>query len=130
MYVPNHFALTTEQVTELIQTRGAGDLVTMDDSGFQATFLPFTYHPEVGEFGALRTHLSRVNPQWKTPGQALVIVHGPDHYISPVRENEQNTGVDRVPTWNYVTAHLYGEKGEVTRGFVACTPLSTSWIVI
>lgn len=75
-----------------------------------ATLLPFIYEPSIGSNGALLGHVARNNPQWKTPvlGEALAIVAGPDAYISPSAYAAKREHGRVVPTWNYVTAHVYG----------------------
>ena len=69
------------------------------------------YDPDAGEHGALLGHLARNNDQWARPplGEALVIVRGPDAYISPSWYAAKAEHGRVVPTWNYVTAHVYGE---------------------
>ena len=42
-------------------------------------------------------------------GEALAIVRGPDAYISPAFYASKAEHGRVVPTWNYVTAHVYGE---------------------
>ena len=111
MYIPAHFAASDDVVRDLLTNCGAADLITSTADGLLATFLPFVFEPDAGEHGALLGHVARNNPQWRTPaqGDALVIVHGPDAYISP---SWYATAADHgrvVPTWNYVTAHVYGE---------------------
>jgi transcriptional regulator len=79
-------------------------------------------------YGSLHGHLARNNPQWKLAARgeaassrggdpmesdryptALAIVRGPDAYISPSFYAESKPAHGRVvPTWNYVTAHVYG----------------------
>ena len=109
MYVPAHFAVDGEGARALLRDVGAADLITVTAEGLVATLLPLVYDPEVGEHGALQGHVARNNVQWLTPqGEALVIVRGPDAYISP---NWYATKAEHgrvVPTWNYVTAHVYG----------------------
>jgi transcriptional regulator len=41
-------------------------------------------------------------------GEAMVIVHGPDHYISPRWMPSFAEHGQMVPTWNYLTVHAYG----------------------
>ena len=69
--------------------------------------LPFVYDPGMR---TLRGHLARNNDQWRRPvvGEALVIVRGPDAYISPAWYPSKAEHGRVVPTWNYVTAHVYG----------------------
>jgi transcriptional regulator len=65
----------------------------------------------VGEHGALLGHVARPNDQWRAEpvGEALVIVRGPDAYVSPAWYAAKAEHGRVVPTWNYVTAHVYGE---------------------
>lgn len=85
MYTPAHFAASEEAIEALLRNSGAANLVTMTPDGLLATLLPFIYDPSVGDHGALQTHMARNNPQWSTPvtGEALMILQGPDAYISP-----------------------------------------------
>ena len=110
MYVPADFALGDGDVRELLVNHGAADLITATPEGLVATLLPFIYDALVGEHGALLGHVARANDQWRLPaaGESLVIVRGPDAYVSP---NWYATKAEHgrvVPTWNYVTAHVYG----------------------
>jgi transcriptional regulator len=84
----------------------AGDLVTTGPDGPEATFVPMLHEPG-GEFGVLTGHLSRINGQWRRPGRALFIVHGPGDYIAA--EWLSRPEALSVPTWNYVTVHALGE---------------------
>lgn len=110
MYVPAHFAMDDGAVRELLTRHGAADLVTMTPDGLVATFLPFLHDPDVGASGALLGHLARNNDQWRRPvtGEALVIVRGPDAYVSPSWYPSKRAHGRVVPTWNYLTAHVYG----------------------
>jgi transcriptional regulator len=110
MYVPAHFAADDGAVRDLLTNRGAADLVTATSQGLLATLLPFVYAPEVGDHGALLGHVARNNDQWRQPvlGEAMVIVRGPDAYVSPSWYASKSEHGRVVPTWNYVTAHVYG----------------------
>jgi transcriptional regulator len=107
MYIPAHFAASDESVTDLLVHHGAADLVTSTDDGLLVTMLPFAYAPERG---ALLGHVARNNDQWRKParGESLAIVRGPDAYISPAWYAAKAEHGRVVPTWNYVTAHVYG----------------------
>ncbi len=72
--------------------------------------LPFAYEPAAGERGALYGHVARHNDQWRKPakGESLAIVRGPDAYVSPSWYAAKAEHGRVVPTWNYVTAHVYG----------------------
>src|SRR3954467_1207282 len=111
MYVPAHFAADDESVRALLDRHGAADLVTATADGLVATLLPFVHDPESGPTGALLGHVARNNDQWARPavGEALVIVRGPDAYVSPSWYAAKAEHGRVVPTWNYVTAHVHGE---------------------
>ncbi|MGP3998705.1 FMN-binding negative transcriptional regulator [Streptomyces sp. 8N706] len=111
MHVPAHFAAEESAVHDLLAQHGAADLVTATDQGLLSTLLPFVYDPEAGERGALLGHLARNNDQWRLPvlGEAMVIVRGPDAYVTPSWYASKAEHGRVVPTWNYVTAHVYGE---------------------
>jgi transcriptional regulator len=110
MYIPAHFAPEAALVDELLRNHGAADLVTVTEQGLVATMLPFIYVPGSGPHGALHGHLARNNDQWKrrAAGESLAIVRGPDAYITPGWYASKAEHGRVVPTWNYVTAHVYG----------------------
>ena len=110
MYVPAHFAMSAEEVAELLARHGAADLITLTGDGLLATMLPFVHEPAAGERGALYGHLARNNDQWRRPaiGESLAIVRGPDAYVSPSWYASKAEHGRVVPTWNYLTAHVYG----------------------
>ncbi|MEU8801651.1 FMN-binding negative transcriptional regulator [Spirillospora sp. NPDC048819] len=110
MYVPAHFSADDAEVAELLAGCDAADLVTNTPRGLLATFLPVLYDPAVGEHGAILAHVARNNDQWREPasGESLFIVHGPDAYVSPSWYASKAEHGRVVPTWNYLTAHVYG----------------------
>jgi transcriptional regulator len=110
MYIPAHFAPDDAAVDELLAKHGAGDLITLTADGLLATMLPFLYEPAAGERGALYGHVAMNNDQWRKPtlGESLAIVRGPDAYVSPSWYAAKAEHGRVVPTWNYVTAHVYG----------------------
>jgi transcriptional regulator len=111
MYIPAHFAVGDAAVRDLLARHGAADLITLTADGLLATMLPFTYEPAAGEHGALYGHVARNNDQWRQPaqGESLAIVRGPDAYVSPSWYAAKAEHGRVVPTWNYVTAHVYGQ---------------------
>jgi len=111
--VPAHFAPPDDDsVRDLLRQHGAADLVTSTADGLVATLLPFIYDEPAadGDRGRLLGHVARNNDQWRLPalGEALVIVRGPDAYVSPSWYATKREHGRVVPTWNYVTAHVYG----------------------
>jgi transcriptional regulator len=111
VYTPDHFAVDQDTAVAFLGGLRAGDLVTMTDDGLVATFLPLLFDPSVAERGALLGHVARKNDQWKRQpiGEALVIAHGEDAYISPSWYPSKAEHGRVVPTWNYMTAHIFGQ---------------------
>jgi transcriptional regulator len=116
VYIPAHFKPNDATVLELLTHHGAADLVTSTAQGLMATMLPFLYDPpgsraDVGDQGSLVGHVARNNGQWQEPalGEALVILRGPDAYITPAWYATKREHGRVVPTWNYISAHVYGQ---------------------
>lgn len=115
MYVPEYFKPDPEAVIDLLRNFGAADLVTSTPDGLRATMLPMVYVD--GKSGAdgtparLLGHVARKNDHWRQPvlGDAMAIVRGPDAYITPAWYETKRAHGRVVPTWNYITAHVYGE---------------------
>ena len=116
VYVPDYFKPDDESVRQLLLHHGAVDLVTATPDGLRATMLPMIYvEPDAGlpeaPLGLLRGHFARKNDHWKQPviGEAMAIVRGVDGYITPTWYETKREHGRVVPTWNYITAHVYGE---------------------
>jgi transcriptional regulator len=111
MYIPKHFTAEDRVVRDLLGNLNAADLVTASTDGLFGTFLPLVYDETFGQHGALLGHVARKNEHWRreTIGEALVIARGPDAYISPGWYASKREHGKVVPTWNYLTAHIYGE---------------------
>ncbi|HET6208883.1 MAG TPA: FMN-binding negative transcriptional regulator [Jatrophihabitans sp.] len=107
MYVPTHFAAPEAEVDRLLAELTAVDLITAGPTGLQASFLPMLHDAQAG---SLVGHLARNNPHWRAArtGESLVIVRGPDAYVSPSWYPSKAEHGRVVPTWNYLTAHVYG----------------------
>jgi transcriptional regulator len=107
VYVPTQFKPDDTAVQELLTHHGAADLITASPEGLQATLLPFVYD---ADHAVLLGHFARNNDHWKhADGQpALVIVRGPDSYISPSWYPSKREHGRVVPTWNYITAQVHG----------------------
>lgn len=107
MYVPDHFTADAATVREILARPGAADLVTSGPDGPEATLLPFVHDDERG---LLVGHLARRNDHWTRidGARALVIVRGPDFYVSPTWYASTAEHGRVVPTWNYVALHVRG----------------------
>ena len=86
---------------------GVGWLVTSRaDAAPAASFLPVIWQADT-----VIAHVAKANPHWReiaddTP--ALLIVTGPDAYISPTWYAAKAEHGKVVPTWNYGAVHLTG----------------------
>lgn len=105
MYIPKHFEMRElEAVFDVIQENGFATLFSQHNGMPFATHLPLMLDKEKTY---LYGHFARPNPQWKDIENqtVLAVFHGPHCYISP-SWYETNKA---VPTWNYVTVHVYGK---------------------
>ncbi|WP_047152505.1 FMN-binding negative transcriptional regulator [Aneurinibacillus tyrosinisolvens] len=105
MYIPSHFQIEDEKIAyEIIKEHSFATLFSQHNGMPFATHLPLILDKE-NQY--LYGHLARPNPQWKDISNQVVLAvfHGPHCYISP-SWYETNKA---VPTWNYVTVHVYGE---------------------
>jgi len=108
MYLPDMFAVSdAHEVDAVLQEARLGCLVTRDSSGFFGTHLPMLFDPKRR---LLMGHISRANqhPDRSGDGEALVILQGPDGYVSPSWYPSKQEHGKVVPTWNYEVAHVTG----------------------
>lgn len=108
MYLPRSF---DESDLATLDALMAGDafvtLVTTGADGLPfASHLPVLYRRQGSEV-RIEGHWARANPQATHAGSALVIVQGPQGYVSPGWYPDKEAAA-RVPTWNYLVAHLSG----------------------
>ena len=112
MFQPDHFRVDDiAEMHALMRARPFATLVSAGGSlGLYATQLP-TVLKEEGPNGTIECHLARPNPHWKDlaeGGEALMIFHGIDGYITPNWYPTKHRTGKSVPTWNYATVHAYG----------------------
>ncbi|MGH1503825.1 MAG: FMN-binding negative transcriptional regulator [Acidimicrobiales bacterium] len=111
MYVPPAFAVpSSTEALDALRRVAFGHLVTIDPGGSGAptsTPLPFVVDDDLSE---LRAHIARGNPHWRQLGglSALMIVTGPDAYVSPRWYPSKAEHGKVVPTWNYEVVHVHG----------------------
>jgi len=107
VYVPAFSAIDEASARGLVTEIGSGWLVTSDPEGApQATLMPVLWQGDV-----LIAHMAKANPHWRSitdgmPG--LMIVTGPQAYISPSWYASKAEHGRVVPTWNYLAVHLSG----------------------
>jgi transcriptional regulator len=104
MYIPKHFKIEDEEkIYEFIEKYSFATLYSTHQGEPYATHLPLILKKDEN---ALYGHFARPNGQWKDikNQSVLVVFHGPHCYISPSWYEIK----DAVPTWNYVSIHIYG----------------------
>src|SRR5690349_1788461 len=108
MYIPIFNRVDDrDKIIDFINGRGFATVISHGLTGISASHLPVLWHQTGAEWGELRSHMARANPQWQqfeSGEEVLCIFHGPHAYISPSWYVTQHT----VPTWNYATVHVYG----------------------
>ncbi|UDY25310.1 FMN-binding negative transcriptional regulator [Nocardioides sp. Kera G14] len=86
---------------------GSAWFVTSGPDGVpQATLLPIIWRDEV-----VVAHIAKANPHWREivdGSPALLIVGGPEAYISPSLYAAKAEHGKVVPTWNYTAVHIAG----------------------
>ena len=104
-HTPTYIVTDADEVKRLIRENSWATIVSMTSTGLVASHYPIVLE-EDAEGISIVSHVGRPDEKLHELGQheILVIVQGPHGYISPGwYEND-----DFVPTWNHVTAHLYG----------------------
>lgn len=104
MYIPAQFLIKDVTVAyQVIQENSFATLFSLHHGMPFATHLPLLLNKEQTY---LYGHFARPNPQWHDIQQqtVLAVFHGPHRYISPAWYETNQA----VPTWNYVTVHVYG----------------------
>ena len=105
MYIPKYFKITDEKMAQdVINENSFATLFSQHNGMPFATHLPLILNKENSY---LYGHFARPNPQWEDIKNqtVLAVFHGPHCYISPSWYETDKA----VPTWNYVTVHVYGE---------------------
>ncbi|MBL7501854.1 FMN-binding negative transcriptional regulator [Frankia sp. CNm7] len=113
MYLPVAFRVDDEaQVRDFVADRGSATLVTVGPDGQpDASLLPVLWEDDL-----VVAHLARANDHWRriaTGGAAdgapaLLVVTGPEAYVSPSWYPSKAEHGRVVPTWNYSAVHLRG----------------------
>ena len=105
MYTPKYYRLEDEEkVMQVMEENSFATIVSYKDGVPTATHIPLLLNKKEN---FLSGHFARANKQWMDlDGQeVLAIFQGPHSYISPSWYETK----DAVPTWNYVSVHVYGK---------------------
>ena len=120
MYIPKQFIIDDENIIyNIIKENGFATLFSQHNGEPYATHLPLMLNKSDN---ALYGHFARPNEQWKDAEnqQVLVVFQGPHCYISPSWYETMKA----VPTWNYVSIHLYGKMEIIEDGKVILDSLN------
>jgi len=108
MYIPPFNRVEDRgRIRQFIRTHGFASVISAGGEKPIASHLPVLWANDGSEWGTLRSHMARANPQWRdfeSGKEILSIFHGPHAYISPSWYVMRRT----VPTWNYAVVHIYG----------------------
>ena len=113
LYQPAHFSVAdaaqrNAAALELVAANPFATLITPTAPEPLVTHCPITAQPGAGGATMLEGHVARANQNWQAwrdgATSVLAIFHGPHAYVSP----SLYTGVQNVPTWNYLVVHVLG----------------------
>lgn len=106
-YPPQHHQeKDVKNVIEVARNYPFGTFITVKNNEPLITHIPMIYEYDGSEYGKLVAHIDKYNPQAETlfdGANVTAIFYGPDCYISP-----SLFSTSKLPTWNYVCAHLKG----------------------
>ncbi len=123
MYVPRYFREEDlDRVADFIRQHDFATLVTVQNDVPAASHLLVEFQTDSDGSWLVNGHMARANPLWKAfapEKEVLLIFGGPNTYVSATWYNHLN-----VPTWNYLSVHLYGrprliEDGPELRGILS-----------
>jgi len=104
-HTPRYLMTDPAQVKRLVRNHPWATFVSATSTGLVASHYPVLLDESTDGI-AVFSHFGRPDDELHELGQhqVLVIVQGPHDYVSP----SWYAPGDLVPTWNHVTAHLYG----------------------
>jgi transcriptional regulator len=104
-HTPTYVVTDPNEVKRLIRENPWATIVSNTAAGLVASHYPVVLEEQADGISIV-SHVGRPDEQLHELGQheILVIIQGPHGYISPASYAEG----EFVPTWNHVTAHLYG----------------------
>jgi transcriptional regulator len=101
---PSYLLTEPDEVKRLIRENSWATMVSNTSVGLVASHYPVVLEEDV-EGISIVSHVGRPDEKLHELGQheMLVIIQGAHGYVSPTWYKKEG-----VPTWNHVTAHLYG----------------------
>lgn len=110
-YLPEQFEQQDPaEITAFLDAHPFATLVVMLNGELWPTPLPLMYQPSEEGHGTFIGHVALANDMWRAEAdqRVLVIVNGPDTYITPNWYATKAETHEVVPTWNYVAVHAWG----------------------
>jgi transcriptional regulator len=104
-HTPHYLMTDPAEVARLVRANPWATYVSSTSNGLVASHYPTLLDEDAADLTIL-SHFGRPDEQLHELGQheVLVVVQGPHDYISSSWYDEG----ENIPTWNHVTAHLYG----------------------
>ena len=104
-HTPTYLMTDVDEVKRLIRNHPWATFVSPASTGLVASHYPAILEEDRDELSIV-SHFGRPDERSHELGEheILVIVQGPHDYVSPSWYPEGQV----IPTWNHVTAHLYG----------------------
>ena len=101
---PSYLITDPEEVKRLIRENSWATIVSNTANGLVASHYPVVLEEDTDGISIV-SHVGRPDEELHELGkhEVLVIIQGAHGYVSPSWYKEEG-----VPTWNHVTAHLYG----------------------
>lgn len=108
MYLSPFTTMTDRaEMAAMVESAGVGTVVTVGADGLpQATLLPVLWEDD-----RILAHAAKANPQFAAAADGrpvLIVVNGPNSYVSPNWYVTKAKAGRAVPTWNYVSVQLRG----------------------
>jgi len=104
-HTPTYVITDENEIRRLIRENPWATIVSNTATGLVASHYPVVLEEDADGISIV-SHVGRPDEQLHELGQheMLVIIQGPHGYISPSWYSND----ELIPTWNHVTAHLYG----------------------
>ena len=107
-HTPSFLLTDPAEVKRLIRENPWATIVSHTSTGLVASHYPVILEETDDDTISIVSHVGRPDEKLHELGEheVMVVVQGPHGYISPGWYQDEKSGF--VPTWNHVTAHLYG----------------------
>jgi transcriptional regulator len=107
-HTPSFLLTDPNEVKRLIRENPWATIVSHTSNGLVASHYPVILEETSDDTISIVSHVGRPDEKLHELGEheVLVIIQGAHGYISPGWYEDEKSGF--VPTWNHVTAHVYG----------------------